>query len=162
MPLGGYAQPHEERAAAGVDVPVPPARPLGVEVAAARELADVRGELRPVPDRGIPGEKVGGHDRDAGADPDRSDAPGDRVKRLRRAPEPVARRPQAGWRPALVVFFSFSSFLRFFSSSFCRFWYPKLGFAKLCSPRLDVDAAKRTDRPPRNHGIAPAGPVRSW
>jgi hypothetical protein len=40
---------------------------------------------------------------------------------------------------------SFSSFLRFFSSSFCRFWYPKLGFAKLCSPCLKVHPAKRTD-----------------
>ena len=59
--LRRHAEAHEERAAAGLDVAEAPAGPARVEVAAALERRDVRGQLGPVPQRRVEREQVGAH-----------------------------------------------------------------------------------------------------
>lgn len=171
----GYARPEdafrldadadEERSASGLDVPVAPARPSPVEMAAAGELANVLRKLRPAPDRGIEREEIGRHglwralrplaaDRLPVADPRRNGqvvSPGSGAGGVPSAGGVAAR----SWR-----FLSFSSFLRFFSSSFWRFWYSKLGFAKLRSPFWVWTLRSRATTAACRH--APAGFARHW
>ena len=73
------ADADQKGAATGLDVPHPSRIPAPIEMSASLELADVRAQLRPVPQCGVPREEIGAHEADERG---RNSLDGGRVSRV--------------------------------------------------------------------------------